>query len=238
MYDEVQYKRQGNDGIDLVEKVPLSEGAGVLDLGCGTGFLASIIAKRIGEKGSVTAVDPDKDRLKVAIKKYSMQKNIVFLETNSENFPNGPYDTVFSNHVLHSIKDKSSVFQRVYDQLKVGGHFAFLCCLTLPSSVWEIVTPTEDQTDYLCSKEVYESLASKYGFFVEYSSVDEIVYTFDNVQQYIDFVLASVHVTSGETNSSTLRMLKERFGNGNVSVEWDRVMYVLKKTHNAKVTDY
>ena len=55
--DVLQYSRQGSNGMDLIEKLSLN----VLDLGCGTGFLASVIAKRIGESGKVTAVDPDKD---------------------------------------------------------------------------------------------------------------------------------------------------------------------------------
>ena len=181
MYDLVQYSRQGKDGMDLIQKLPLRRGMQVLDLGCGTGYLASIIAKEVGETGSVIAVDPDVEKLQIARKKYNMLENITFLEGSSEHFPDGPHGVVFSNHVLHSIKDKYSVFKSVFDHLGNDGYFAFSCCTSLPSSVWEIVTPMPDQTDYLCPTDVYDSLVSKFGFVVEYSSVDDIVYTFDNV---------------------------------------------------------
>ena len=68
---------------------------------------------------------------------------------------------------------------------------------------------------------------------MEYCSVDESVYTFDNVKNYIQFVLASVHIRAGETDSSTLSKLEECYGNGMASMEFTRVMYVLKKTNNS-----
>ena len=228
-YDVLQYSRQGSDGMVLIEKLNLKDGMNVLDLGCGTGLLASVIAKRIGESGMVTAVDPDKDRIKIAREKYGSQKNLKFLEGSSENFPGGPYDIVFSNHVLHSIKEKSPLFRKIFDELRVDGRFAFLCSTRAPSSVWEIVTPRPDQDDYMCTNDVYDSLARQSGFVVEHHSVDEIAYAFDDVQQYIDFVLVSVHVNAGKAESSRLSKLKERYGNGKVSVECTRVMYVLQK---------
>ena len=228
-YDVLQYSRQGSDGMDLIEKLSLKDGMNVLDLGCGTGFLASVIAKRVGESGKVTAVDPDKDRIKIARGKYGSQKNLKFLEGSSEDFPEGPYDIVFSSNVIHSIKEKSQLFRKIFDELRVDGRFAFVCCTRLPSNVWEIVTPRPDQEDFICTSNAYDSLARQSGFVVEHHSIDEIAYAFDDIQQYIDFVLASVHVNAGKAESSRLSKLKERYGNGRLSVEWTRVMYVLQK---------
>ena len=54
-YDEVQVFYQGKDGQGLIDKLSPSKGACVLDLGCGTGFLASV--NELDRKG-------DKERLR------------------------------------------------------------------------------------------------------------------------------------------------------------------------------
>ena len=124
VYDNLQYSRQGRDGLELIEKLPLTKGMSVLDLGCGTGFLASVLANRVGEHGKVIAIDPNKERIRFAKKKYGQQQNIEFLVKSSEDFPTLLYDVIFSNHVLHSIKDKSSTFKMLFENLKNGGYLA------------------------------------------------------------------------------------------------------------------
>ena len=44
---------------------------------------------------------------------------------NDATFPEGPYDLVFANLVVHRIHDKEALFRRVYENLKPGGRFAF-----------------------------------------------------------------------------------------------------------------
>ena len=125
-YDKAHVLCQSADGIALINKMHPVTGSNVLDLGCGTGFLANVLAERVGPDGKVTAVDPDKERLRIARRKYGAQLNLEFLDGSSESFPSGPYDTVFSNHVMHWIKDKESAFWKVYENLRVGGKFAFV----------------------------------------------------------------------------------------------------------------
>ena len=47
----------------------VASGDSVLDIGCGTGTLAIAAARRVGEKGSVTGVDPSAELLARAGKK-------------------------------------------------------------------------------------------------------------------------------------------------------------------------
>ena len=42
----------------------------ILDMGCGTGYLSSVLADHVGPSGSVLAVDPDLERLNVAKEAY------------------------------------------------------------------------------------------------------------------------------------------------------------------------
>ena len=228
-YDKLQFSRQGRDGMELIDKLPLKEGMKVLDIGCGTGFLASVIAGQVGESGKVTAVDPDAERVKFAQGKYSTWKNLQFFEKGSEDFPCGPYDVVFSNYVLHHIKNKAPTFRRVFEHLKEGGYFAFACNLSVSPKIWEIVKPRVDQDEYICPSSKYESLAKEHGFKIEHKSVDEVVYSFENVDQFIEAVLSSVHTNSGRTDHSTLENFKTSFSQKTVAVHGTRVMFILRK---------
>ena len=91
----------------------LSKGNTVLDLGCGTGYLTKLLAERVGPQGKVLAVDPDGERLKIAKDKYSAP-NIVYVQARDQTFPEGQYDAIFCNTVIHWIKDKRALFKRVY----------------------------------------------------------------------------------------------------------------------------
>ena len=59
-YDRIQYKYQSKDGLQLIDKLALQKGDSVLDLGCGTGFLASTIAEMVGPHGRVVGIDPNR----------------------------------------------------------------------------------------------------------------------------------------------------------------------------------
>ena len=195
-YDKAQDSYQSDDGISLVDKLTSLTGSNVLDLGCGTGFLASVLAERVGPEGKVTAVDPDAERLRIARQKYGTQQNIEFLEGSSESFPSGPYDTVFSNHVMHWIKDKESTFQNVYGSLRIGGRFAFVCGENNSSIFWELLNEKVRESFHICSSDIYESIALKCGFEVEFKSVDTIHYVFANAEEYTAWVFASTNVDS------------------------------------------
>ena len=51
----------------------------MLDLGCGTGYLSSVLAQRLGPKGMVVAVDPDKESVEAARSEHG-GSNVVFFE--------------------------------------------------------------------------------------------------------------------------------------------------------------
>ena len=52
----------------------------VLDLDCGTGDLSKVLAEHVGLGGKVIAMDPDKERLRIAKETYSAVSNILFQE--------------------------------------------------------------------------------------------------------------------------------------------------------------
>ena len=115
---------QRNSGYQFIQQLSPNSGCRVLDLGCGTGSLAAVLSECVGPEGKVIAVDPDEERLKLAQEKYA-RDNIEYVSGNDATYPEGPYDLVFANQVIHWIHDKEALFRRVYENLKSGGRFAF-----------------------------------------------------------------------------------------------------------------
>ena len=96
----------------------------ILDLGCGTGELSAYLAELVGPKGKVVAVDPDKERLRLARQSYGEIKNLSFHEGSSSQFPgigSESYDIVISNYVVQWIPDKNVAFKNMYESLKTDG---------------------------------------------------------------------------------------------------------------------
>ena len=192
LYDEV-VSYQAESGLDLINKFPPAKGSRVLDLGCGTGYLTSVLAERVGPTGRVTGIDPDKERIQLAQYKYGAISNLEFLEGNSEELPSGQYNFVFSNYVMHWIKDKESAIKCVYDSLQVGGRFAFLCVQQDDSFVFKV--PDINKITFLCTSDEYEKIAHKCGFVVEFKAVKSAKFLFPNTNAFIDWAGASVKRT-------------------------------------------
>lgn len=205
-YDTLQVLYQCQDGLYLIDKITLRKGFHILDLGCGTGYLSNILADRVGPEGKVIGVDLNKERLHYAKRKYADKTNLTFVEGNSEDFPPGPYDVIFSNHVLHWIEDKESTFRNVYENLKVGGRFAFLCSYLPGNGWWDVYYDAiGEQLPYPCLADVYEQIVNCCGFKVEFKSVNQEKYTFASVDAYIEWILATNDANSDKLDTSILK---------------------------------
>ena len=87
-----------------------------------------------GTRRKSCSVDPDEERLKIARENY-VRNNIDYVSGNDNLFPEGLYDLVFANFVIHWVPDKDAHFKRVYQSLKPGGRFAFTTLNGVPVNV-------------------------------------------------------------------------------------------------------
>ena len=228
-YHQWQSGYQSKDGVDLIDKLSLKRGSVVLDIGCGTGYLSSVLAERVGHEGRVVGVDPKEKRLQVAKREYGQITNLKFTAGNSDNFPSGSYDVIFANHVLHWIQDKESAFKKVYENLKVGGKFAFLCPSEPPQNkCFELLNPKIGESLFYWKATEYESLARECGFEIEFEFVGPECYKFENMDKYIEWALATIDVNLSEVDPKNVRDMKNQITG--TQFDWTKIQFILKRT--------
>ncbi|CAB4243919.1 Methylase involved in ubiquinone/menaquinone biosynthesis (Modular protein) [Methylacidimicrobium sp. AP8] len=109
-------------GIRLVALLGISPGSSVLDLGCGTGELASAVARIVGPRGKVLGMDPSPYR--IALAERRARKGLAFAVGGSEDLrslPSRSFDVVYLNYVLHWIDDRRRTLREIHRILKPGG---------------------------------------------------------------------------------------------------------------------
>ena len=191
---------QKNFGVKLMSKIWIEEGMSVLDLGCGTGYLSSKLAEKVGSTGWVLGVDPDIERIKAAQKTYGGFDSLYFEEGSTENFQKGPYDIVFSNVVLHWVSDKETAFQNVYNSLNPGGIFALGVALSHSEFFDQLMDPMDVRAKdgvykmfHYVPAERYIELGRSYGFSLESVESFPSVSKFENIDEVINWWCEATH---------------------------------------------
>lgn len=193
---------QLEDGLKLLEEMNPFQGEIVLDLGCGTGNLSSVIAERVGARGKVMAVDPDGHRIALARKNFDHMQNLTFAEGSSDSllaFEKSCFDAVFSNYVFHFIKDKKSVLKNIYESLKPGGRVAMQFCATIPPLLEKAVKNLNPEENYKRLKEMFfmegkekiESYCRLAGFDIIKTTEIELCTIHGNLPDYLALASAS-----------------------------------------------
>ena len=103
-------------GEDLVELLNPKPGERILDLGCGTGYLTSIIA---ASGATVVGIDNSIEMVAQAKTEYPQ---LEFQVQNATDFRfDEHFDGIFSNAVMHWIMDQDKAIECFYNNLKRNG---------------------------------------------------------------------------------------------------------------------
>ena len=233
LYSEIS-DLQRKHGEELIKKLSLEKNVKILDLGCGTGYLSSLLADSVRPGVTVIAIDPNKSRLELAQKQYS-RPNLVFIEANDITLPEDQYDLVFSNYVLHWIENKAAVLKKMYQNLKPGGQFAFIVPEHQPTIIEQMdhmVGPEMMQGYHWMSAPEYNHLATSIGFKVTSSETEVKPLNFATVEGLLKWYRAT---TEGQFNPdkldpTVLKVFKQSFGDGSIDIDLHRVTIILTKT--------
>ena len=94
----------------LVEQVDPGAGA-VLDVGCGTGYFARLLAREVGPQGNVVGIDAAPEMIDYARRKSSRWPNCQFLVGTAEALQLAPeqFDLVVSSMFMHHLPEELRV---------------------------------------------------------------------------------------------------------------------------------
>ena len=141
------YRRRIQPPAQLIERSGIKKGMSVLDLGCGSGAFTPFIARVVGQKGRVYALDIQADMLKQLEKKLSRPenkdiKNIKLIGGNAYELPfeDDSIDLVNMVTVLQEIPDRNRALQEVKRVLKPGGFLAVTELFPDPDYPWKSTT--------------------------------------------------------------------------------------------------
>jgi arsenite methyltransferase len=121
-YDELS-DSQFENGKQLADKLGITTGQTILDIGCGTGRLGFHVLDLIGPRGKFIGVDPLQDRITLANEKNRFP-NAQFLVGSGEDLsfvPSNSIDVVYLSAVFHWIPDKARALDEIRRVLKPGG---------------------------------------------------------------------------------------------------------------------
>lgn len=108
---------------ELIANLNLTGFEDVLDLGCGDGKVTTEIAQLVAN-GSVVGVDNSRQMIELAQEKYAQNEhpNLSFqvMDASHLSFENC-FDVVFSNAVLHWVKNHKPVVEGLYKSLRARG---------------------------------------------------------------------------------------------------------------------
>jgi SAM-dependent methyltransferase len=118
-------------------------GERILDIGCGCGRTSLELAERVGPEGEVTGADISRPMLAEARRRAQAaglsQASFREGDAQTEAFPPGAYDAVFSRFGVMFFDDPPAAFANIRKALKPGGRLAFVCWRGLPENPWMLV---------------------------------------------------------------------------------------------------
>jgi ubiquinone/menaquinone biosynthesis C-methylase UbiE len=97
------------------------------DIGCGLGFYTVEMARMVGEKGRVTAVDFQPKMLGITgrkVRKAGVSERVEIVQCRQDDIVvTGRFDFVLSMWVVHEVTDRERFFRQIRSILKPGGKF-------------------------------------------------------------------------------------------------------------------
>ena len=114
----------------LLKLLPIEAGMTVVDLGAGSGYFSFPMAKRVGPKGKVLAVDIQKEMLDL-IRSRMKAREVANIEPimgtiSDPKLPEGEVDLILMVDVYHEFSHPYEMVAAMVRSLKVGGKLVFV----------------------------------------------------------------------------------------------------------------
>ncbi|RLE70368.1 MAG: SAM-dependent methyltransferase [Thermoprotei archaeon] len=129
-----------------VKKLDIKQGQVILDFGCGIGSYTIPVAKLVGERGKVYALDRQPfalKKVKERAEKEGLQNIYTILSDGDTGLPDESIDIILLYGVLPEIEDKDFVLRELYRVLKTSGYLSTRYCFRMKRDrILEIMNTT------------------------------------------------------------------------------------------------
>lgn len=206
-------------GESLIDLLAPKKDEHILDLGCGTGNLTASISSYDAQ---VIGIDQSETMIKQAKDKYPnltfSHQDILALDKHNT------FDAIFSNAVLHWVKQPEEALQRIHTALKQDGRFVAefggygnierLTSALIPQLKAYNLYNDHDFPWYFPSVGVYTSLMEKAGFHVTFALLYDRPTPLkgdDGLRRWMEmFAAPFFQATDGQTKEHILSTVEER----------------------------
>jgi SAM-dependent methyltransferase len=113
----------------MLDRASIGPGSSVLELGCGAGDMTLLLARRVGARGTVLAVDRDPAQIESARARIAQAGvcNVSFVHADLDQWgPTEAYDVVVGRYVLIYVASPEALVERASTWMVPGGALAFL----------------------------------------------------------------------------------------------------------------
>lgn len=141
----------------------------VMDVGCGTGVLFTLIQERIGPQGTLIAVDTSDKMIEVAKKRYANFNNITYAVGPLEEItlPDKSINVILCFAVFPHIEDKQMALKKCYNFLTVDGSlYIFHLSDTKSLNEFHHNLNAPVSRDYMPNRNELEEIIQKTGFII------------------------------------------------------------------------
>ncbi len=156
----------------FVRKAKLRPGMKCLDVAGGTGDIAMLMAKQVGEKGDVTVFDINKSMLDVGVDRvvdHGFVGNIKFVQGNAEDLPfeDETFDVATVSFGIRNVTRLEKAFKEMTRVVRVGGK---VMCLEFSHPTNKLLSTVYDFFSFSVIPEIGELVAKdreSYQYLVE-----------------------------------------------------------------------
>ena len=141
---EAQFERVGGPpGRRAMDRLELSDGQQVVDIGCGVGATTLALARRVGPSGAAVGVDISAEMLAGARRGAegagATNVRFVLADVQERDLGEAAFDAAFSRFGVMFFADPVAGFSNIRRSLRPGGQLSFVCWQTVFENEWMLV---------------------------------------------------------------------------------------------------
>jgi ubiquinone/menaquinone biosynthesis C-methylase UbiE len=195
-----------NPSLERLRLTGLKEGDFAADVGCGAGAVTGLMARLVGERGRVTAIEPNADRLAEARAHVGQLPNVEFLEAGLPgiNLSDAQFDYVWCQYVLEYFADPRPALKDLVRLTRRGGRLVVAELDGFGLAYWPVSPEVE------AGKETFLRALASTGFDL---FIGRKLYSYFREAGLTDVAahVSPFHVTVGQADERLLADWRQRF---------------------------